>query len=141
MNKKLIIIIACLILTSCSASWHIRKAQKKDPSLFITEVVKVIDTVIVEVPRIDTLFKYEFDTVEIMIDSIQVKYFYQTKDSTVYLEIDCPDNEIITNTVTKTKTIIVKPTFKEKLISGLWILIVITGIYFLFRLIRKTYHV
>lgn len=140
MNKLLIIVIG-LMLSSCSASWHIRKAQKKDPSLFTTEIVKYVDTVIVEVPKIDTLFKYEFDTVEIVMDSIQVKYFYQTKDSTVYLEVDCPDNKVITETVTKTETIIVKPSFKEKIISGLWILIVITVIYFLFRLVRKTYHV
>lgn len=141
MKNSLVIAIVGIFLASCSASWHIRKAQKKDPSLFTTEIVKYVDTVIVEVPRIDTLFKYEFDTVEIVMDSIQIKYFYQTKDSTVYLEVDCPDNQTITETITKTETIIVKPTFKERLISGLWILIAIIGICLVFKFVRKTYHV
>lgn len=135
--NKVIAFALLILLSSCSASWHIRKALKKNPSLFSTEIITVVDTVIVEVPRVDTLFKYKFDTVEFTIDSIQVKYFYQTVDSTVYLEIDCPDSEIITETITKTETIIVKPSFKEKLVVGWWILVVVITIYLTIKAIRN----
>jgi hypothetical protein len=136
--KKLIKVIAILILlSSCSASWHIRKAQKKDPSLFTTQIIKVIDTVIVEVPKVDTLFKYQFDTVEFTIDSIQVKYFYQTKDSTVYLEVDCPDSEIITNTITKTERVFVKPSLKDRIFSAWWLLVIALVVFIAIQLFNR----
>lgn len=135
--KRIIYIFLFLILTSCSASWHIRKAQRKDPALFATKTIIHVDTFIVEVPRVDTLFKYKHDTVEFTIDSIQVKYYYQTVDSTVYLEIDCPDSEVVTKTVTKTETIIIKPSFKEKILSGWWLLVILAAIYFVTKMIRK----
>jgi hypothetical protein len=81
------------------------------------------------VTKVDTLFKYRFDTVEFWKDSIFVKFFYEPIDSLVYLEIDCPDNQVITKTETITETITLKPTIWEHvrngLIAGLIIIVVI----------------
>ena len=115
MKRILFSLAIALLLTSCSASWHIRKAQKKDPSLFTTETVKVVDTLYVEVPKIEFKFKYKTDTVTLTKDSVRIKYYHSVRDSTVYVEADCPPNKVITNTVTKTNTVFVKPTLKEQL--------------------------
>jgi hypothetical protein len=40
-----------------------RRAVFKDPSILTVEKVTVIDTVFIEVEKIDTVFKYKFDTV------------------------------------------------------------------------------
>lgn len=108
------LLAALYLLSGCSASWHYKKALKKDPTMFVKDTVKVVDTVWVEVAQIDTLFRYQFDTVEFWKDSIFVKYFYQPVDSLVYLEVDCPDNKVVTETNTITETVTVKPTFWEK---------------------------
>lgn len=127
-----------LLLSGCSANWHMKKALKKDPSIVEIKTVKVVDTVFIEVEKIDTLFKYKFDTVTFWKDSIYVKYFYQTQDSLVYLEVDCPDNEVITNTVTETKTIVIKPTLWEKIQSGFTTLIVLWIIIVVGYVLKKT---
>lgn len=63
-----------LLLTGCSAEWHLRKALKKDPSLLTTKTVTVMDTVVTEpiVVRDTTILK-ERDTIEIVKDRFRVK--------------------------------------------------------------------
>ena len=106
-----------LSLCSCSANWHIRKAKKKDPSLFDT--VETVDTVVLEVPKVDTLFKQVRDTLieYIQKDSIgqevKIKYLYNTVTDSVFIEVDCPDPEIITKTVTN--TVEIKPTIWQQI--------------------------
>lgn len=63
-----------LLLTGCSAEWHLRKALRKDPSLLTTKTVTVMDTVVTEpiVVRDTTILK-ERDTIEIVKDRFRVK--------------------------------------------------------------------
>ena len=122
-----------LLLSGCSASWHIRKAQKKDPSLFVRDTVVKVDTIWLEVAKIDTLFKYRYDTVEFTKDSIRVKYFHNYIDSLVYIEVDCPDSEVITKTNTVTETITLKPTIADYFRIGFFILIVLIAVFFISR--------
>jgi len=136
--KYLILII---LFSSCSANWYLRKAVFKDPEIIKVETVKVIDTVFVEIEKIDTLFRYKFDTVEFWKDSVYVKYFYETKDSTVYLEVDCPDNAVITETTTKTKIIKQYPTFRQKIFYGFLTFIALFMITLIaWILLRKLKH-
>ena len=98
-------IILAIILSSCSAQWHLRKAITKDPSIIDTVKVVTIDTVWMEVKKIDTVFKYNFDTVFFVKDSVKVKFFYQNRDSLAYLDVDCPDCPSIKTTETKAPVI------------------------------------
>lgn len=109
-----IIIALIVLLSSCSASWHIQKARQKDPTIFELFKKTKIDTVWVEVKRVDTLFKFDIDTVRIIKDSVKIKYFYSYKDSLVYIDVDCPDCPSIITTVTEKEMVYVKPTFWEK---------------------------
>ena len=63
-----------LLLTGCSAEWHLRKALRKDPSLLTTKTVTVMDTVVTEpiVVRDTTILKQR-DTIEIVKDRFRVK--------------------------------------------------------------------
>jgi len=56
-------ILIALLLTSCSAQWHIKRAIKKDPSILQDSVV--FDTVIVVEPHEihDTFTTTEYDTI------------------------------------------------------------------------------
>lgn len=114
MKRILIAFLAIILLSSCSARWHVKKAMKLDPSIFVTKIDTIRDTVYIEVASIDTVFKYNMDTVEFWRDSVYIKYHYSYEDSLVYIEVDCPDNETITITNTITETITLKPTFLEK---------------------------
>lgn len=63
-----------LLLTGCSADWHLRKALKKDPSLLTTKTITVMDTVVTEpiVVRDTTILKQR-DTIEIVKDRFRLK--------------------------------------------------------------------
>lgn len=84
-------LIALTLFCSCSGSWHLTQALRKDPSLIQSDTLIQIDTVYRTVARVDTIFKLSIDTVIYIKDSVIVKHFYNVRDSTIYIEIDCPD--------------------------------------------------
>ena len=126
-------IILAIILSSCSAQWHLRKAITKDPSIIDTVKVVTIDTVWMEVKKIDTVFKFNFDTVFFVKDSVKVKFFYQNRDSLVYLDVDCPDCPSIKTT--EKKTTIIEVESKAKRIT--WIILGIAVGIGIFLIIKR----
>ena len=90
-------------------------AKKKDPSLFTVQIDTIRDTIFVSVPKVDTIFKYNFDTVEYFQDKVFIKYHYDTLTNEVFIEADCPDDSIIVETITKTEMVTLEPTFMQKI--------------------------
>jgi len=124
----MIILIRCvlsvLIFSACSASWHLKKARRLDPSSFKTDTLTQVDTVVIEVPTI--IEKVRLDTlVEIVqidpITKIETIIKYKIQNDTIM--IDCPDNEVITITETVTNTIEIKPSFWDNLKYGFYMMI------------------
>ena len=72
-------ILITLLLTSCSAQWHIKRAIKKDPSI-ITDTV-IFDTVVIREERVlrDTFLTTEYDTIT-MEDSFVYTQVIREKD-------------------------------------------------------------
>ena len=95
------------LLFGCSGDFHARKALKRGVNIVKTDTVVRVDTVWRVVQKVDTVFKYKFDTVTYYQDSILVKYFYNVKDSLVYIEVDCPDCPEITKEVIIDNTVLV----------------------------------
>lgn len=127
------------ILFSCSASFHARKALKKNPNAFDADTVVVIDTVRIEIPKVDTTFIYEYDTVEYIQDKVTVKYYHDTVTNQVFIQADCPDPEVITKTETITNTVVVKQKvrLKQKLMIGFWSILCLLIVLVLGRLALK----
>jgi len=115
MRHVLSIVLAIVLLSGCSASRLVRMAKKKDPSLFTVQIDTIRDTVFIRVPKVDTVFKYNFDTVEYYQDKVFIKYHYDTLTNEVFIEADCPDDSIIVETITKTEMVTLEPTFMQKI--------------------------
>lgn len=87
--------VAILLLTSCSANWHLNRAIKKDPSLLHSrDTVLVHDTVVTTKERVlyDSFFTTCYDTVTI-------------EDSFVYTRVIRKDNVIKVYTRCKSDTV------------------------------------
>lgn len=58
------IFILAIVLSGCSAQWHIKRAIAKDPSILTEKIVTILDTIIVKegFQRIDTFVTKEVDT-------------------------------------------------------------------------------
>lgn len=86
MNK---LIIGLLLLSSCSANWHIKRAIKKDPKILLSDTITVNDTIKVTTERVykDSVFMVSNDTTIIVKDNMTIKHFIH--NDTVFLSGEC----------------------------------------------------
>ena len=103
-----IISIICLVaLTSCSASFHLRRAIQKDPTIIQPEIVQVVDTVIITpLERTETTFvALPIDTITIEKERLRIKI--RRIHDTLRVEGECRSD-----TITITETIELPPVIK-----------------------------
>ena len=103
-----IISLICLVaLTSCSASFHLRRAIEKDPTIIQPEIVQVVDTVIITpLERTETTFvALPIDTITIEKERLRIKI--RRIHDTLRVEGECRSD-----TITITETIELPPVIK-----------------------------
>lgn len=103
-----IISLICLVaLTSCSASFHLRRAIEKDPTIIQPEIVQVVDTVIITpLERVETTFvALPIDTITIEKERLRIKI--RRIHDTLRVEGECRSD-----TITITETIELPPVIK-----------------------------
>ena len=90
-------LLLILILSGCSAEWHLSKAVTKDPSILSTKTMTVMDTVVIEPIAVrDTVIISQVDTVEIIKDKFRVKIMRSY--DTLIIDGGC-DSDTIVRTV------------------------------------------
>ena len=103
-----IISLICLVaLTSCSASFHLKRAIEKDPTIIQPEIVQVVDTVIITPSeRVETTFvALPIDTITIEKERLRIKI--KRIHDTLMVEGECRSD-----TITITETIELPPVIK-----------------------------
>ena len=93
-----------VLLSSCSADYYLRTAMRKDPSMFRDTLTTITVDRIPIAPVGETLsLPSHLDTLlftrVLSRDSVIVKTVINYEDSTIYTQVDCPDAEIITKTI------------------------------------------
>lgn len=143
--NKLIGLLFVLLLSSCSANWHLNRALKKDPSLADRKpVIKAIKSRNVSLdldplsmpqtrlkyvlPRLDSLGRT--DTVKVYINRNEI-------DTTkLEVEVDCPDPVAV-----DCPPILVKPTMFQKIKNTIQytFIALVVGFFigFFLRIIRR----
>lgn len=76
-------------MASCGCNYHLKKVQSKCGFTTKVDTLTLHDTIKTERTIKDTLFKHTKDTVVLKQNNLTVKYFYNTKDSTIYLQGKC----------------------------------------------------
>jgi len=100
-DKWIRFLLVCLILsliwlvTSCSCTYHAKQIKKKCG--VVTDTLRITDTVITKEVSVDTVFKLNQikDTLIIFKDKVKMKFYYNTKDSTIYVQSKCLSDTII----------------------------------------------
>ena len=92
---RYLIIITAIILSSCGAEWHIKKAIQKDPSILEKDTIVFTDSVHVITEKVthDSTFLVSKDTVIIIKDKLTMKHYYH--NDSVYLWGECASDTII----------------------------------------------
>ena len=89
LEMKHLIIIISLFMASCGCNYHMNKVKSKCGFTTKVDTLTLHDTITTERTIKDTLFKHTKDTVVLKQNNLTVKYFYNTKDSTIYLQGKC----------------------------------------------------
>ena len=72
--------ILLILLSSCSAEWHLKKALKKDPAIIETKVINIYDTLWTNSIRFKDSVNIDFkDSLIITNDTVQVKLYKKGK--------------------------------------------------------------
>tara|TARA_R100000426_G_scaffold77045_1_gene54535 strand:+ start:85 stop:504 length:420 start_codon:yes stop_codon:yes gene_type:complete len=132
------IIIVALILSSCGANYHLKRAIAKDPTISQVEKVKVDTIVVTETKTLEAKVEFKTDTV-LIVEQGGVRTEIEVRHDTIILETICPPDTIkIFKEVEVDKLI-----YKEKVSTFdqvkflLLILIILIVIISLTRLLRK----
>ncbi len=90
---KLGAVSIALMLTSCGASWHLKRAIAKDPTILADAIVRVDTTVVTEsISVVDTLVVRDTITREIVRDGVQIKV--KRIHDTIRVDVVCPPDTI-----------------------------------------------
>ena len=107
--KRILILLFLLLLPSCSAQWHLKRAIKKSPEIIKTEYITITDTLITKgVEYYDTIVTRSVDTIEVAKEKLQLKII-RTHD-TISIQAKCLPDTIIRTIETPIETVV----FKEK---------------------------
>ena len=97
MKCHYILLFVILILSGCSAEWHLSKAVYKNPSILKPKTMIVTDTVVTDPIAVrDTVTISQVDTVEIVKDKFRVKIMRSY--DTLIIDGGC-DSDTIVRTV------------------------------------------
>ncbi len=137
---KWVKLIVLSLLTSCSATWHLNQAVKKDPRILERDTLVVQDTVVVPpVVITDTVTTRQHDTIIVKKDKLRVRIVKRL--DTLIIEGQCDSDTIVrTIEVPYEKVVYVeKENLFEKLQRwALYILCVLIGYKLVLRFIGYT---
>jgi len=135
--RGLWLIGAALMVQSCGAQWHLKRAIAKEPELVQVQPVILDTTVITEIKVAKGLFQINRDTA-LVLEQDGVKTSINVLHDTIWVETTCPPD-----TITVSKEILVpKIVYQEKLsnfdiVKLVIILIIIISLITFFRRLIK----
>jgi hypothetical protein len=92
--KWLVKLTLVLLLTSCSAQWHLKKAVQKDPTILEKDTLVVTDTVVSPPVAItDTVIMKQHDTITLVKDRLRVNIV--KVNDTITIDAICDSDTII----------------------------------------------
>lgn len=87
------IVIVALVVQSCGAQWHLKRAIAKDPTILADAIVRVDTTVVTQSIRaVDTLVVRDTITREIVRDGVQIKV--KRIHDTIRVDVVCPPDTV-----------------------------------------------
>ena len=128
-------LILLVLLTSCSAQWHLKKAVQKDPLILEKDTLVVTNTVVTPPVAItDTVTLKQHDTIVIQKDRLKVQLV--KVNDTITINAECASDTIVTTIeVPYEKIVYVKEKTLWQKIQGLVLLFALVA--FVLRLTFK----
>ena len=127
-----VMMLTALMIESCGASWHLRRAIAKDPTIVQTQIVRM-DTTIITPERIvrDTIVTNAVDTIELVRDRVRIQLV--RRFDTIAVNVECPSDTIrVVQTASVDSICPPRPTDWTKWFG--WVIAVLLLVYIIRRL-------
>ena len=134
MKCRYILPLLILILSGCSAEWHLSKAVRKNPELLKPKTMIVTDTVVTDPIVVkDTVTISQVDTVEIVKDKFRVKIMRSY--DTLIIDGGCDADTIVRTLEVKVPVVEYKErsTFFDKIYKSSFYILIISIIILVLR--------
>lgn len=127
-----VMVTTALMIESCGASWHLKRAIAIDPTIVQTQIVRM-DTTIVTPERIvhDTIVTRAVDTIELFRDNVRIQLVRNY--DTIAVNVECPSDTIrILRDVAVSNVCPPEPFDWSRWLG--WVIVVLLSIYIIRRL-------
>ena len=127
-----VMMLTALMIESCGASWHLRRAIAKDPTIVQTQIVRM-DTTIITPERIvrDTIVTNAVDTIELVRDRVRIQLV--RRFDTIAVNVECPSDTIrVVQTASVDSICPPRPTDWTKWFG--WVMCILLLVYIIRRL-------
>ena len=131
------LLMMSILLTSCSAQWHLKRAVQKNPLILEKDTLIVMDTVVsLPVAITDTVIMKQHDTITLVKDRLRVRIV--KVNDTITIDAVCDSDTIIrTIEVPYDKIVYIE---KENLFDKIKNLAIYLGLAFLaFKIIMRQF--
>jgi len=134
MKRLITLALLATILSSCSASWNLRRAIMKDPSVLVPKEIVLRDTVYTQAIAVrDSFYLNQVDTILLEKDKYWTR-IVRVRDS-IYVDGGCESDTIfLERTVYVPEVNYIK---KEKKFPWLWLIISILGSILIWEAFRR----
>jgi hypothetical protein len=127
-----VMVTTALMIESCGASWHLKRAIAIDPTIVQTQIVRM-DTTIITPERIvhDTIVTRAVDTIELFRDNVRIQLVRNY--DTIAVNVECPSDTIrIVRDVAVSNVCPPEPFGWSRWLG--WVIVVLLSIYIIRRL-------
>jgi hypothetical protein len=127
-----VMVTTALMIESCGASWHLKRAIAINPTIVQTQIVRM-DTTIVTPERIvhDTIVTRAVDTIELFRDNVRIQLVRNY--DTIAVNVECPSDTIrIVRDVAVSNVCPPEPFDWSRWLG--WVIVVLLSIYIIRRL-------
>lgn len=136
--KWLVKSILLLSLMSCSATWHLKRAVKKDPMILQKDTIIVVDTTVLPPVGItDTVILEQHDTITLVKDRLKVEIV--KVNDTITIDAICDSDTIVTVVEIPYEKIVYveKESFYHKIKAVIYLLLIVTFVSLIYRISRR----
>ena len=127
-----------LVVQSCGASWHLKRAIAKDPTILADAIVRVDTTVVTQSIRaVDTLVVRDTITREIVREGVQIKV--KRIHDTIRVDVVCPPDTIRVVAEVPVEQVVIRekamPLYR-RVITMLYLILAILILAWIYRLTK-----
>lgn len=127
-----------LFVQSCGASWHLKRAIAKDPTILADAIVRVDTTIVTQSIRaVDTLVVRDTITREIVRDDVRIRL--QRIHDTIRVDVVCPPDTIRVVAEVPVEQVVIRekavPLYR-RVITMLYLILAILILAWIYRLTK-----